>query len=66
MKQEEIDREAHLQYGKRAGFVSGGVINVENTDVSVTCAGKVAEDENKESSSEQTNDPLSSKFVASN
>jgi len=46
--------------------VSGGVINVENTDASVTCAGKVAEDENKGSSSEQTNNPLNSKSVASN
>ena len=66
MTHEEIAREAHLKYGKPAGFVSGGVINVENTDVSVTCAGKVAEDENKESSSEQTNDPLNSESVASN
>ena len=45
--------------------MSGG-IQVDNTDVSVTCACKVAEDENKESSSEQTNDPLNSKSVASN
>ena len=48
MTQEEIAREAHLQYGKPTGFVSGG-IQIENTNVSTSCAGKLAEDENKES-----------------
>ena len=46
--------------------MSGGVINIEDTNVATSCAGKVTEDENKESSSEQTNDPLNSESVASN
>nr|KAJ0191548.1 hypothetical protein LSAT_V11C800412810 [Lactuca sativa] len=44
-------------------------IKCGKTDVSFknyTASSIVAEDENKESSSEQTNDPLNSKFVASN
>ena len=65
MTQEEIVREAHLRYGKPAGFVSGG-IQVENTNVSTSCGGKVAEDENKENTTEQTNDSLNSESVASN
>ena len=66
MTQEEIAREAHLQYGKRAGFVSGGVINIEDTNVATSCAGKVTEDENKENTIEQTDDSLNSESVASN
>ena len=65
MTQDEIDREAHLRYGKRAGFVSGG-IQVEYTNVSTSYTGKVAEDENKENTTEQTSDSLNSKYVASN
>ena len=65
MTQEEIDRDAHLQYGKPVGFVSGG-IQVEYTNVSTSCAGKVTEDENKENTTEQTNDSLNSESVASN
>ena len=46
--------------------MSGGVINIEDTNVATSCADKVTEDENKESSSEQTNDPLNSESIASN
>ena len=46
--------------------MSGRVINVDNNNVSTSCAGKVAEDENKESTTKQTNDSLNSESVASN
>ena len=45
--------------------MSGG-IQVENTNASTLCVGKVAEDENKENITEQTNISLNSESVASN
>ena len=46
--------------------MSGGVINIEDTNVATSCAGKVAEYENKEKTIEQANISLNSESVASN
>ena len=55
-----------MVYGKPAVEQTTEGVDLNNTNTSTSCAGKVTEDENKERTTEQTNESLNSESVASN